>query len=38
MTYSESHRRMLIKMGYCNYQNELIYRHLNQGGDWDSHL
>ena len=25
-------------MGYYNYQNGLIYRHLNQEGGWDSHL
>jgi len=25
-------------MGYYNYQNGLIYRHLNQGDGWDSHL
>jgi hypothetical protein len=25
-------------MGYYNYQNGLIYRHLNQEGGWDDHL
>lgn len=25
-------------MGYYNYQNGLIYRHLNQNNAWDSHL
>jgi len=25
-------------MGYYNYQNGLIYRHLNQEGGWDEHL
>lgn len=25
-------------MGYYNYQNGLIYRHLNQEGGWDNHL
>lgn len=25
-------------MGYYNYQNGLIYRHLNQEGGWDKHL
>ena len=25
-------------MGYYNYQNGLIYRHLNQDGGWDNHL
>jgi hypothetical protein len=29
---------MLNKMGYSDYQNGLIYRHLNQDGAWDSHL
>lgn len=38
MTHSISYRRMLNKMGYYNYQNGLIYRHLNQEGGWDSHL
>jgi hypothetical protein len=38
MTHSVAYRRMLNKMGYYNYQNGLIYRHLNQEGGWDSHL
>lgn len=38
MTHSISYRRMLNKMGYYNYQNGLIYRHLKQDGGWDSHL
>jgi hypothetical protein len=25
-------------MGYYNYQNGLIYRHINQEGGWDNHL
>jgi len=25
-------------MGYYNYQNGLIYRHMNQDGGWDNHL
>jgi hypothetical protein len=29
---------MLSKMGFYNYQNGLIYRHLNQKGGWDHHL
>jgi hypothetical protein len=29
---------MLNKMGYYNYQSGLIYRHLNQEGEWDEHL
>jgi hypothetical protein len=38
MTHSISYRRMLNKMGYYNYQNGLIYNHLNQKGGWDSHI
>lgn len=38
MTHSISYRRLLNKMGYYNYQNGLIYRHLSQEGGWDSHL
>lgn len=38
MTHSISYRRLLNKMGYYNYQNGLIYRHLNQEGGWDKHL
>lgn len=38
MTYSVEYRRILSKMGYYNYQNGLIYRHLNQEGGWDNHL
>jgi hypothetical protein len=38
MTQSISYRRLLNKMGYYEYQNGLIYRNLNQGGGWDSHL
>jgi len=37
MTQSLSYRRMLARMGYYNYQNGLIYRHLNQEGGWDHH-
>jgi hypothetical protein len=37
MTQSPSYRRMLARMGYYNYQNGLIYRHLNQEGGWDNH-
>jgi len=36
--YSVSYRRMLNKMGYYDYQNGLIYRHLKQEGRWDDHL
>jgi hypothetical protein len=38
MTHTISYRRILNKMGYYNYQNGLIYRHLNQEGGWDEHL
>jgi hypothetical protein len=38
MTQSISYRRMLTRMGYYNYQNGLIYRHLNQEGAWENHL
>jgi hypothetical protein len=38
MTHDISYRRLLSKMGYYNYQNGLIYRHLNQEGGWDKHL
>jgi hypothetical protein len=38
MTHSISYRRVLNKMGYYNYQNGLIYRHLNQENGWDYHL
>lgn len=30
--------RILNRMGYDNYQQNLIYRHLNQEDGWDSHL
>ena len=29
---------MLTRMGYYNYQNGLIYRHINQEGAWENHL
>jgi hypothetical protein len=38
MTYSDSYRRILNRMGYYAYQNGLIYNHLNQEGGWDGHL
>jgi hypothetical protein len=37
MTYPQSYRRILHKMGYYSYQQGLIYRHLNQGDGWVSH-
>ena len=38
MSHSIEYRRILSRMGYYNYQNGLIYRHLNQEGGWDDHL
>ncbi len=38
MTHDLSYRRILNKMGYYNYHNALINRHINQAGGWDSHL
>lgn len=38
MTHSLTYRRMLTRMGYYNYQNGLIYRHLNQDEGWKGHL
>lgn len=31
------YRRILYKMGYYDYQQELVFRHLNQEGGWDRH-
>jgi hypothetical protein len=38
MAQSAEYRRILARMGYYDYQNGLIHRHLNQEGGWDSHL
>jgi len=38
MGHSESYRRILTKLGYYNYQQGLIYRHLKQGSGWNNHL
>ncbi|MGB8491243.1 MAG: hypothetical protein WCE64_09300 [Bacteroidales bacterium] len=38
MTSNVSYRLMLHRMGYYDYQQGLIYRHLNQEGGWSSHL
>jgi hypothetical protein len=38
MTHSAEYRRILNRMGYYNYNNALIHRHLDQDGGWDSHL
>lgn len=37
MTYSPEYRRILQLMGYYDYQNGLIFRHMNQEGGWDEH-
>jgi len=37
MTQSISYRRMLTRMGYYNYQNGMIYHHVNQTGGWENH-
>lgn len=37
MAYSQSYRRMLHKMGYYDYQQGLIYHHLNQQKGWLAH-
>jgi hypothetical protein len=38
MTHSPEDRRILNRMGYYNYHNALINRHIDQEGGWDSHL
>jgi hypothetical protein len=38
MTYSQPYRRILHKMGYYDYQQGLIFRHLAQENGWNSHL
>lgn len=38
MPHSPSYRRILHRMGYYNYQQGLIYRHLCQQNEWESHL
>jgi|WetSurMetagenome_2_1015567.scaffolds.fasta_scaffold50314_2 hypothetical protein len=38
MAYSEKYKRILHRMGYYDYQEGLIHRHLNQGDGWNSHL
>ena len=37
MTHTISYRRVLTRMGYYNYQNGLIYHHINQKGGWEDH-
>ncbi|MBN2862203.1 MAG: hypothetical protein JXN62_03510, partial [Bacteroidales bacterium] len=36
MTYTASYRRILHRMGYYEYQQGLIYHHMNQEG-WKAH-
>jgi hypothetical protein len=38
MAYSEQHKRILHRLGYYDYQQGLIHRHLNQDEGWNSHL
>lgn len=37
MVRSPEYKRILHRMGYYDYQNGLIYRHINQEGGWDAH-
>lgn len=37
MTASSSYRRILHKMEYYDYQQGLIFHHLNQGNGWQNH-
>lgn len=38
MAYSEKYKRILHRLGYYDYQQGLIYRHLGQNEGWNSHL
>jgi hypothetical protein len=38
LAYAESYKRILNKLGYYNYQQGIIYRHLRQGTGWNTHL
>jgi hypothetical protein len=38
MTYDLKTRRILSRLGYFNYQQGLIIRHLEQEGSWNTHL
>ena len=38
MNSNLAYRLILNRMGYYDYQNSLIFRHLNQDGLWESHL
>jgi hypothetical protein len=38
MSLNESYRRVLNRLGYYEYQQGFIVRHLNQGTGWNNHL
>ena len=38
MARNEAYKRMLNRLGYYDYQQGLIFRHLKQKTGWDSHL
>lgn len=38
MVRDAGYRRILYRMGYYEYQQGLVFRHLNQEGGWDQHL
>jgi len=38
MSFNESYRRVLSRLGYYDYQHGFIVRHLNQGTGWNNHL
>ena len=38
MAHSMSYRRILQRMGYYNYQQGLIFHHLDEEGSWNDHL
>jgi hypothetical protein len=38
MAHSISYRRILHRMGYYNYQQGLIFHHLDEEGSWNNHL
>jgi hypothetical protein len=38
LPHSDSYKRILTRLGYYNYQQGLIYRHIGQENGWDSHL
>jgi hypothetical protein len=38
MSFNESYRRVLNRLGYYEYQHGFIMRHLNQGTGWNDHL